>query len=275
MEDKKFAVLIDGDNTSSKDIDIIINEVAKEGIITYKRLYGDLTKPQLASWKEVLLRNSITPVQQYNYTTGKNSTDTAMIIDAMDILYTGKVDGFCLVSSDSDFTRLAVRLREAGMLVIGMGKQHTPEPFIKACSIFKFTDLITSASKAKTKTPTASAKQTDVSTSATPIEDIMDSVDTLIAEKCGDGWLLASTVGTYLKHKYNEFDSRNYGFSKTIELLKSLNYPTKIAEDETTYFVSKRKKVATAKSADKQAKSAKKKQTSSKTQKQKTTEKSK
>lgn len=264
MEDKKFAVLIDGDNTSSKDIDTIINEVAKEGIITYKRLYGDLTKPQLAAWKDVLLRNSITPVQQYAYTTGKNSTDTAMIIDAMDILYTGKVDGFCLVSSDSDFTRLAVRLREAGMLVIGMGKQHTPEPFVKACSMFKFTDLI-AASKSNTETPAPPVKQIETNTSATPITEIIKSVDDLIAEKCGEGWLLASTVGDFLKHKYNEFDSRNYGFKKTIGLLKSLNYPTKIADDETTYFVSKRKDAETAQSA-KPAKATKTAKSSKKTQ---------
>lgn len=244
MEDKKFAVLIDGDNTSSKDIDTIINEVAKEGIITYKRLYGDLTKPQLAAWKDVLLRNSITPVQQYAYTTGKNSTDTAMIIDAMDILYTGKVDGFCLVSSDSDFTRLAVRLREAGMLVIGMGKQHTPEPFVKACSMFKFTDLI-AASKANTETPVTPTEQNDVNTSATPLKDILKSVDTLIDENCDDdGWLLASTVGTYLQNKYNDFDSRNYGFKKMIDLLKNRGYGTKVSSDKTTYFVSKRAQIA-------------------------------
>jgi len=233
MDEKKFAVLIDGDNTSSKDIDTIINEVAKEGIITYKRLYGDLTKPNLASWKNVLLKYSITPVQQYAYTTGKNSTDTVMIIDAMDILYTGKVDGFCLVSSDSDFTRLAVRLREAGMLVIGMGKQQTPEPFVKACSMFKFTDLI-NASKSK-------VEQTDSEESAkTPLALIKKSVDTLIDENCDDdGWILASTVGSYLQNKYNDFDARNYGYKKMIELLKSFGYATKVSSDKTTYLVSR------------------------------------
>ncbi len=241
MEDKKFAVLIDGDNTSSKDIDTIINEVAKEGIITYKRMYGDLTKPNLASWKNVLLKYSITPVQQYAYTTGKNATDTAMIIDAMDILYTGKVDGFCLVSSDSDFTRLAVRLREAGMLVIGMGKQQTPEPFVKACSMFKFTDLI-SASKAKAEQLSATVEHADSKESAkTPLEDIQKSVDTLIDENGDDdGWILASTVGTYILNKYSDFDSRNYGFKKMIDLLKSLSYGTRLSADKSTYFITKR-----------------------------------
>lgn len=254
MDEKKFAVLIDGDNTSSKDIDTIINEVAKEGIITYKRLYGDLTKPNLASWKNVLLKYSITPVQQFAYTTGKNSTDTVMIIDAMDILYTGKVDGFCLVSSDSDFTRLAVRLREAGMLVIGMGKQQTPEPFVKACSMFKFTDLI-NASKSK-------VEQTDSEESAkTPLALIKKSVDTLIDENCDDdGWILASTVGSYLQNKYNDFDARNYGYKKMIELLKSFGYATKVSSDKTTYLVSRNHIAEQEKSAASASKTKKKTQ---------------
>ena len=124
--DQRFAVLIDADNVSDKYIKIILDEISNDGIATYKRIYGDWTKPALTSWKNVLLDNSILPIQQYNYTTGKNSTDSAMIIDAMDILYSGKVDGFCIVSSDSDFTRLAARLRESGMQVIGMGEEKTP-----------------------------------------------------------------------------------------------------------------------------------------------------
>ena len=142
MEELKFAVLIDGDNSSSQYIGTIMEEMAKEGVITYKRIYGDFTQTNLNPWKKILLENSITPMQQYAYTTGKNATDSAMIIDAMDILYTGKVNGFCLVSSDSDFTKLAARLREAGMIVIGMGKKSTPKPFIAACSKFKYLDLI-------------------------------------------------------------------------------------------------------------------------------------
>ena len=138
----KFAVLIDADNISDKYIKIILEETANSGIATYKRIYGDWTSPQLASWKSVLLDNSIIPMQQYSYTTGKNATDSAMIIDAMDILYSGHVDGFCLASSDSDFTRLAARLREAGMQVIGMGESKTPQPFISACNQFKYLDLL-------------------------------------------------------------------------------------------------------------------------------------
>lgn len=143
--DNRFAVLIDADNVSVKYIKIILDEISKDGIATYKRIYGDWTNPSLISWKSVLLDNSINPIQQYSYTTGKNSTDSAMIIDAMDILYSGKVDGFCLVSSDSDFTRLAARLRESGMTVIGMGESKTPNSFIAACNKFKYLDILSAA----------------------------------------------------------------------------------------------------------------------------------
>ena len=134
--DSRFAVLIDADNVSVKYIKIILDEISKDGIATYKRIYGDWTNPALVSWKSTLLDNSVLPIQQYSYTTGKNSTDSAMIIDAMDILYSEQVDGFCLVSSDSDFTRLAARLRESGMTVIGMGESKTPNSFIAACNKF-------------------------------------------------------------------------------------------------------------------------------------------
>ncbi len=150
QEELKFAVLIDADNVSFKYIKIILDEVANYGIATYKRIYGDWTDTRLGSWKPVLLDNSIIPVQQYSYTTGKSSTDSAMIIDAMDILYSGNVQGFCIVSSDSDFTRLVARLRESGMTVIGMGESKTPKPFIVACNQFKYLDiLLANASKAE------------------------------------------------------------------------------------------------------------------------------
>ncbi|MBQ9063752.1 MAG: NYN domain-containing protein [Eubacterium sp.] len=138
----RFAVLIDADNISDKYIKIILDETASNGIATYKRIYGDWTSQRMNSWKSVLLENSVVPMQQYSYTTGKNATDSAMIIDAMDILYSGTVDGFCLCSSDSDFTRLASRIREAGMQVIGMGESKTPKPFISACNQFKYLDLL-------------------------------------------------------------------------------------------------------------------------------------
>lgn len=138
--DSRFAVLIDADNVSVRYIKLIMDEISKDGIATYKRIYGDWTNPALISWKSALLDNSVLPIQQYSYTTGKNSTDSAMIIDAMDILYSGQVEGFCLVSSDSDFTRLAARLRESGMTVIGMGESKTPNSFIAACNKFKYLD---------------------------------------------------------------------------------------------------------------------------------------
>ena len=147
--DNRFAVLIDADNVSVKYIKIILDEISKDGIATYKRIYGDWTNPSLISWKSTLLDNSIIPVQQYSYTTGKNSTDSAMIIDAMDILYSGRVEGFCLVSSDSDFTRLAARLRESGMTVIGMGESKTPNSFIAACNKFKSLDILSAADEAE------------------------------------------------------------------------------------------------------------------------------
>ena len=152
--DRRFAVLIDADNVAARYIKIILDEIANEGEVTYKRIYGDWTKPALAPWKQVLLEHSVTPIQQYSYTTGKNATDSAMIIDAMDILYSGRVEGFCLVTSDSDFTRLASRLRESGMLVVGMGEQKTPKAFVSACNKFKYLDILAGGAK-QTKTAKA------------------------------------------------------------------------------------------------------------------------
>ncbi|HXS35644.1 MAG TPA: NYN domain-containing protein, partial [Flavipsychrobacter sp.] len=142
QNDLRFAVLIDADNVPSVNVKGIMEEIAKYGTPTFKRIYGDWTKPHVSGWKNVLLENAITPIQQYSYTTGKNATDSAMIIDAMDILYSGRVDGFCIVSSDSDFTRLALRLREAGMKVIGMGQKKTPAPFIVACDKFIYLEIL-------------------------------------------------------------------------------------------------------------------------------------
>ena len=143
-QDLKLAVIIDADNVPSANVKGMMEEIAKYGVPTFKRIYGDWTKPNLAGWKSVLLENAITPIQQYGYTSGKNSTDSAMIIDAMDILYTGKVDGFCIVSSDSDFTRLAIRLRESGMKVFGFGERKTPNPFIVACDKFVYLEILKS-----------------------------------------------------------------------------------------------------------------------------------
>lgn len=164
----RFAILIDADNISDKYIKIILDEVSNLGIATYKRIYGDWTSQRLVSWKNCLLENSIIPIQQYSYTYGKSATDSAMIIDAMDILYSGNVDGFAIVSSDSDFTRLAARLRESGMQVIGMGEQKTPEPFISACNQFKYLDLLFAAQRAEAKEDEAAEVAAEQAAEAAP-----------------------------------------------------------------------------------------------------------
>ncbi|HCU08250.1 MAG TPA: hypothetical protein DF480_04695 [Clostridiales bacterium] len=185
--DRRFAVLIDADNISDKYIKIILDEISNDGEATYKRIYGDWTKPALAPWKRVLLEHSVTPIQQYGYTTGKNATDSAMIIDAMDILYSGNVEGFCLVTSDSDFTRLASRLRESGMMVVGMGEKKTPKAFISACNKFKYLDILSgganmgseksrNAPRSKPSQPKVSkpAPSKTVSTVKTPVKAEQD-----------------------------------------------------------------------------------------------------
>ena len=245
-QDKRFALLIDGDNIGSKYVQDIINELTKEGVITYKRIYGDWTKPDLAGWKEVLLEHSITPVQQYAYTTGKNATDSAMIIDAMDILYAGKVDGFCLASSDSDFTRLAVRLREAGMVVIGMGLQHTPQSFVAACSMFKYIEVISNENDGQLKTKKqgnvktgspkpASAAKSEQKTAPVLDEKEQKTVDYIrnaIDEKSeDDGWMLVSLLGSMLQKAFTDFDPRNFGEKKLVDLLKKWGFETKAFQD--------------------------------------------
>lgn len=241
MDEKTFALLIDADNISSKYIKSIIDEAAKEGIITYKRIYGDWTTPNLNSWKEVLLNYSINPMQQYAYTQGKNSTDSAMIIDAMDILYTKSVNGFILVSSDCDFTRLASRLKEAGMVVIGMGKTQTPKPFVAACSKFKFLDVLANESdtqtadtvKAPAKAAHGNGKQKksnsdSVISSKTPLEEILDSISKIIDDNSNDeGWVLASLIGTNIIKLHPDFDVRNYSYKKLIDFLQNNNFEIK------------------------------------------------
>jgi uncharacterized LabA/DUF88 family protein len=228
MEDKKFALLIDADNTSSKYIKTIVDEITNLGITTYRRIYGDWTSPNLQNWKETLLEYSITPMQQYGYTTGKNSTDSAMIIDAMDILYAGNVDGFCLVSSDSDFTKLAMRLRDAGKTVIGMGKKQTPRPFVTACNQFKYLDLLSKdgkEEKAAVKQTTKKAKDTGRNSDD---KKLVASICKIIEENSNDdGWMYAARVGKLLSKKYPDFDSRNYGYKKFALLLEGLGFETR------------------------------------------------
>ena len=217
--DTNLAVLIDGDNIPSAHVKEMMEEIAKYGNPTIKRIYGDWTKPHLSKWKNLLLENAITPIQQYGYTTGKNATDSAMIIDAMDILYSGKVNGFCLVSSDSDFTRLAVRLREAGMQVIGIGEKKTPNPFIVACDRFIYVEILKNKTDREAldieseKDNLDKITQKDIELIATTISDVSDD----------DGWAFLGDVGSLLQKKQPNFDSRNFGFDKLTPLIKSID----------------------------------------------------
>jgi uncharacterized LabA/DUF88 family protein len=214
-----LAVLIDGDNIPSAFVKEMIEEIAKYGNPTIKRIYGDWTKPNLARWKNILLENAITPIQQYGYTTGKNSTDSAMIIDAMDILYSEKVNGFCIVSSDSDFTRLATRLREAGMQVIGIGEKKTPNPFIVACDKFIYIEILKTKSKEKeTEGEKGSEKETFDKITAKEIKLIATTITDLSDD---EGWAFLGDVGSLLQKKQPNFDPRNYGFQKLTPLIKS------------------------------------------------------
>lgn len=220
IKDTKIAVLIDGDNIPSKYISEMMEEIAKYGTPTIKRIYGDWTKPHLSKWKNVLLENAITPIQQYGYTTGKNATDSAMIIDAMDILYSEKVNGFCLVSSDSDFTKLATRLREAAMVVYGMGEKKTPNPFIVACDKFIYLEILQSVDNDKEEKSGKSKKENLYNITPKIIRLLKNSVDDAADD---DGWAFLGDVGSLILKKQPNFDSRNFGFQKLTPLFKSLS----------------------------------------------------
>jgi uncharacterized LabA/DUF88 family protein len=224
QRDIRLAVLIDADNIPYKNVKEVMEEIAKYGTPTFKRIYGDWTKPTVSGWKNILLENAITPIQQYSYTQGKNATDSAMIIDAMDILYSGKVDGFCIVSSDSDFTRLATRLREAGMKVFGIGEQKTPNPFIVACDKFIYIEILTSTEaesdisiqlkpgKYKSKISIDKIDSADIHLIASSISDLADE----------NGWAFLGDVGNLMLKKQPNFDPRNFGFQKLTALIKSI-----------------------------------------------------
>jgi len=214
-----LAVLIDGDNIPSAYVKEMMEEIANYGNPTIKRIYGDWTKPNLSKWKNLLLENAITPIQQYGYTTGKNATDSAMIIDAMDILYSGKVNGFCLVSSDSDFTRLATRLREAGMQVIGIGEKKTPNPFIVACDRFIYIEILKNQPEKKNNNSVETDKPLVDAITRKEIKLISNTISTLSDD---DGWAFLGDVGSLLQKKQPNFDSRNYGFEKLTPLIKSI-----------------------------------------------------
>ena len=262
LGEKRFAVLIDADNVSAKYIKYILDEIANYGVATYKRIYGDWTKPAAVSWKDVLLENSVTPVQQYGYTVGKNATDSAMIIDAMDILYSGNVEGFCVVSSDSDFTKLASRLRESGMLVVGMGERKTPKPFIAACNQFKYLDVLAESDKKsmelevvrgkagpvqepeKAGKPELKKDKEDKETDAeakgksllpsdngvagknmTDISVVQAAILKIMNEVDEDGQRVnMGELGSRLVKRYPDFDVRNYGDTKLSKFLKKFDF---------------------------------------------------
>ena len=217
-----LAVLIDGDNIPSAYVKEMMEEIAKYGNPTIKRIYGDWTKPHLSKWKNMLLENAITPIQQYGYTTGKNATDSAMIIDAMDILYSEKVNGFCLVSSDSDFTRLATRLREAGLQVIGIGEKKTPNPFIVACDKFIYIEILKNKSKEAESESEAEKDETKDSVDKITGKEIKLISTTINDLSDDDGWAFLGDVGSLLQKKQPNFDPRNYGFQKLTPLIKSI-----------------------------------------------------
>lgn len=211
-KDLRLAVLIDSENISPKYMKCIFDEISNYGITTYKRAYGDWTSTRLGGWKDIFLKFAITPIQQYSYTQGKNATDSAMIIDAMDILYSGKVDGFCILSSDSDFTRLAARLREAGMLVIGMGEKKTVEAFRTACTVFKYLEVLMADG------------EEDEEDDALSRQDIEESVKKIITDNNAmDRETTVGEIGSKLSNRHADFDVRNYGYSKLSKFLESLN----------------------------------------------------
>ncbi len=247
IKELKLAVLIDADNVPYSNVKGMMEEITKYGTPTTKRIYADWTRPNANGWKNVLLEHAITPIQQYSYTSGKNSSDSALIIDAMDLLYSGKLDGFCIVSSDSDFTRLATRLRESGMKVIGIGEQKTPKPFISACDRFIFLEVIDGAVKKK-----PAKKNNDIDTKKVLEKDIaktseknpqkpLNKIDEPTIELIestiddiadDDGWAFLGDVGNLIVKKKPEFDPRNYGFVKLTPMMKSMTDILEIDERE-------------------------------------------
>ena len=227
-KDLRLAVLIDADNVPYSNVKPMFQEIAKYGTPTFKRIYADWTKPTVSGWKKVLLENAITPIQQYSYSTGKNASDSAMIIDAMDILYSGKVDGFCIVSSDSDFTRLATRLREAGMKVIGIGEKKTLIPFITACDKFIYIEILKAAEPAHDETQKVTKSKKTGQHSTAPLNNIDRELIKLISDSISDledenGWAYLGNLGNLILKKKPDFDSRNYNYPKLLPLIKSLD----------------------------------------------------
>lgn len=245
-KEMRLAVLIDAENISSRYIEVILSEANVLGNVTHKRIYGDWTMPNMSSWKKVILDNSIQPIQQYSNTTGKNSTDSSLIIDTMDLLYLGRLNGFCIVSSDSDFTRLAARLRESEMYVLGMGEQKTPRSFISACNKFSYLDILYSTNKKiveheDQKSPVSEKANDDKKQSKAVVKKAKDDVVT--EEKTGsniqriklslqqlteensddDGWIYSGELGSLLNKQFPDFDVRNFGHRRFFPFINSLN----------------------------------------------------
>ena len=266
--DRRFALLIDADNVSARYLKPILNELSKYGTVTIKRIYGDWTLTLHAKWKDALLENSITPIQQFGYTQGKNATDSAMIIDAMDILYTRSVEGFCIVSSDSDYTRLASRIRESGREVLGFGEKKTPKPFIKSCDKFIYVEILgqtppEKAAPAKKKAdakrsagaeaPVGPAAETagekkpspDAGHASTIIRPFDDEFRTLLENTIDDaaddsGWASLGDVGSVLSKKMPDFDPRNYGYKKLSLLVRALSDAVDMKTEQQRVYVRNR-----------------------------------
>lgn len=242
IESKKFAVLIDADNAQASAIESVLAEIARYGFVTSKRCYGDWTQPNSNSWKTLLLSHAIQPIQQFAYTKGKNATDSAMIIDAMDLLYTGNFDGFCIISSDSDFTKLATRLRESGMEVYGFGKKTTPEPFRVACNKFIYTEVLmnnaesiesaentiqTSYNKhSDDKQPNSPNPQpTEIKENKSELSELKSLFREAFDKNEDDGWAYLADIGSYIQRVKPDFDARNYSVGKKLSsLVKTLDY---------------------------------------------------
>jgi len=242
---KKLAVLIDADNTQPAIAEALLAEIAKYGIASVKRIYGDWTTPSLKGWKEVLLEYAIQPIQQFGYTTGKNSTDSALIIDAMDLLYTEHLDGFCIVSSDSDFTRLASRIREAGLIVYGFGERKTPKPFVGACDKFIYAEILREDEAAP---PIQKKNANELKVDSRLVNLLRNVVEDSADE---DGWAYLGAVGQNIANQSPEFDPRNYGYNKLSNLLRAtqlFDFDRRVSADShvtTIYVRDKRKKTRT------------------------------
>jgi hypothetical protein len=237
----KLAVLIDADNTPAAIVEGLVAEIAKLGVASVKRIYGDWTNPHLKGWRDVLLEHAIQPIQQFGYTVGKNATDTAMIIDAMDLLYTGRIDGFCIVSSDSDFTRLASRLRESGMLVIGFGEKKTPKSFVGACDRFIYTEILRKESTGPSRGRSAPKAKATTSTQLKRDSRLVTLLRDAVEDSADDsGWADLGLVGRNVANRAPEFDPRNYGFPKLGELIRATDLfevDERTAKDSPTKFI--------------------------------------